>query len=191
MTDFNILWNRIGLITAIISELQSRSVGRTAIMKLLYILQTVKGVPLNYDFRLYTYGPFDSEVLSDLDYAVSLDALSSDITYNANGYNYNIQLSEAAGYYTEKASDFLEEHRDEIEWVVNKFSHKSARDLELLSTTIFVDRAFSNRRESVDVEKLAQQVKEIKPRFKDEEIKAAISFLMEMETIRSIQNRID
>ena len=188
MTGFNILWNRIGLITIIIRELPSRSVGRTAIMKLLYILQAVKGVPLNYDFRLYTYGPFDSEVLSDLDYAVSLDALSSDVAYSANGYNYKIQLSESANDYIKEASDFLEEYRDEIKWAVNKFGHKSARDLELLSTTIFVDRAFSNRRESVDVDTLAQQVKEIKPRFKDEEIKAAISFLMEMEEIKSIGN---
>jgi len=35
-------------------------------MKLLYFLQEWKGVRLNYDFRLYTYGPFESEVLSDL-----------------------------------------------------------------------------------------------------------------------------
>jgi len=33
-------------------------------MKMKYFLQELKEVPLGYDFRLSTYGPFDAEVLS-------------------------------------------------------------------------------------------------------------------------------
>ena len=54
--------------TASIAELvrkASAGFGRTALMKCLYFLQTVHRVPLGYHFGLYTYGPFDSDVLSD------------------------------------------------------------------------------------------------------------------------------
>jgi uncharacterized protein len=40
--------------------------GRTALMKLAYFLQVLKGVPLGYSFRLYTYGLYDAQVLEDL-----------------------------------------------------------------------------------------------------------------------------
>ena len=35
-------------------------------MKCLNFFQTVRRVPLRYHFGLYTYGPLDSDVLSDL-----------------------------------------------------------------------------------------------------------------------------
>ena len=43
--------------------------GRTALMKFVYFLKELKGVPFDYRFTLHTYGPFDSRVLDDLSYA--------------------------------------------------------------------------------------------------------------------------
>ena len=50
--------------------------GEKLFVKLFYFLQELNGVPLGYDFRLFNYGPFDSEVLSDLSTACGLDAVA-------------------------------------------------------------------------------------------------------------------
>ena len=39
--------------------------GRTALMKFAYLLQTIRGIPLGYRFRLYNYGLYDEQVLTD------------------------------------------------------------------------------------------------------------------------------
>jgi len=43
---------RRGVIVALTRRLNDK-LGRTGLMKLIYFLQTVKDVPLRYDFRLY------------------------------------------------------------------------------------------------------------------------------------------
>ena len=78
---------RLDLLSELVANAPGK-LGRTAIMKLAYFLQTLKGVPLDYDFRLYTYGPFDSDVLSDVGQLESLGALKSELIYFPSGYGY-------------------------------------------------------------------------------------------------------
>ena len=84
------MWRRLAFLTALIDAAPNQTLGRTALMKLLFLLTTIKSVPLGYRFRMYNYGPFDSEVLSDIDYAARLEALSVDMVRYKNGYAYNI-----------------------------------------------------------------------------------------------------
>lgn len=65
---------------SVLSTLVRRSPGKldqSAIMFLVYLLQTAKKVPLGYRFSLYTYGPYDPTVLSDLSQAETLNAIKS------------------------------------------------------------------------------------------------------------------
>ena len=65
-------------------QVPNQRLGRTQVMKLLYFLQELKGIPLGYDFRLFNYGPFDSEVLSDLSLACSSNAIVEEtVLFNA------------------------------------------------------------------------------------------------------------
>ena len=66
--------DRIALIARLVARAPTR-LGRTALMKCLFFLKVVKHVPLPYSFGLYTYGPFDSDVLDDLQYAEALGAV--------------------------------------------------------------------------------------------------------------------
>ena len=59
--------------------------GRTAIMNFFFFLQESAGVPLNYQFSLYSYGPFDSDVLADISAAERLDVLKSSTVYYPSG----------------------------------------------------------------------------------------------------------
>ena len=54
--------------TALIADLVRKApsaFGRTALLKFLQVLQTMRRVPLGYYFGLYTYGPLNVDVLSD------------------------------------------------------------------------------------------------------------------------------
>ena len=59
----------------------SDGLGRTAIMKLIFLLQEGKGLPVGYDFRLYSYGPYDSEVLQDLEFLRNFGFLTEETVH--------------------------------------------------------------------------------------------------------------
>ena len=84
-------WNklqdaRLAVIAKLATLAPAGYLGRTALMKFCYLLQTVRQVPLGYRFTLYSYGPFDSDVLSDLGTAVQY----------LGGYGYRIRKSDRA-----------------------------------------------------------------------------------------------
>ena len=155
------MWNKLGLLAALVRQAPGQTLGRTVLMKLLFLLTAVRDVPLGYRFQMYTYGPFDSEVLSDVDYAARLDALSVEIERYPNGYGYVIQPGQGAEAIMARARPFLDAHQSDINWVVETFAPLSAVDLELLSTIVYVDR--EHRVSTLD--DVISTVHEIKPRF--------------------------
>src|SRR5438477_5059079 len=97
---------RLAVITELASRAPNGHIGRTALMKFSYFLQTVRGVPLGYRFTLYSYGPFDSNVLSDLSTTENLGAVQSSLTYYPGGYGYQITRGQDADSALKAAQDF-------------------------------------------------------------------------------------
>ena len=163
-------WNelrqaRLAVFTELVSRIPATSMGRTMLMKLCYFLQEVKGVPLGYRFTIYSYGPFDSEVLSDLGTAVSMDAVRSRVVYNSVGYGYQLEPGTNAARLKGDGADFLSLHRKSIDWAISEFADKSASDLELESTTVFVDREAIAKGEALTFDSLTDRVRNLKPHF--------------------------
>jgi hypothetical protein len=156
---------RIGVIAALVDKAPGQTLGRTAVMKLLYFLQILKKVPLGYDFKLHTFGPFDSDVLDDLAYAGVFGAVRERVVNQSQGYRYEIRPGKRWADVQQQSGDLLEENRQAIDWVTHEFGHDSAADLELLSTIVFVDRENQKEGKGVDLKELAKQVCGIKPRF--------------------------
>lgn len=136
------MWHRLALLAVLVEQAPQPRLGRTMLMKLLFLLATVRGVGLSYRFRLYSYGLFDSGVASDIHYAARLDALSIEMERYPNGYGYYIQAGPAARYVMDRARAFLDEHQQDIDWVINTFAPIPAADLDLLSTIVYVDRMY-------------------------------------------------
>lgn len=168
---------------ALLAELSRRArLGRTAIMKLSFFLQESLGVPLGYDFSLYSYGPFDSDVLADITTAERLNVLKSSVEFypsGSTGYLY----SEGSDAKSAKdiASRFLAENEQKIQWVLTHFGNKNAGELELLSTILFVAK-FHNPK---DVPDLVEQVKLIKPHFSPERIESGFNELVALKILRT------
>ena len=151
---------------AMISELAKRTpeaFGRTALMKYLFFLKVFKDVPLPYSFRLYTYGPFDSGVLDDLQYAESLGAVKSNVVHFPGGYGYVIKDAENAGGIVEKVSDFIASQEENIDWVIDEFGEYSALSLEMISTLVFIDRSLAEERATASISELSEMVHNVKP----------------------------
>jgi len=151
-------------ISAVISE-GGRPVGRTAVMKFSYLLQTLRKVPLGYRFSLYTYGPFDQEVLSDLTQAENRKLVKSSlVAYPNGGYGYEIEAR------AQRAKGTTERYQDDIRWVWNRFGTYTAGELEMASTIIFVDRSMKQRNEAIQIAELVRKVRGIKPHIGQERI---------------------
>jgi hypothetical protein len=131
---------RLAIIAALAHRLAG-GMGRTALMKLTYFLQILKDVPLGYSFRLYTYGPFEPQVLEDLKVAEMMGAVRSTVFSYPGGYGYEIRPGEDADRVTGRAQDELAAHEGALDWVVGEFGSRSAIDLEMASTIVYVDRA--------------------------------------------------
>ena len=59
----------------------------------------------------------------------------------------------------------LDKYQNDIDEVVREFGNRTASDLELLSTIIFVDRENAKQGKAVSLQELSGQVREVKPRF--------------------------
>jgi hypothetical protein len=155
-------------------------VGRTALMKLCFFLQVVKRVPLGYSFSLYSYGPFDSDVMSDLQTAEGLGALRSETLMYSGGYGYSISAGPQSGELKRYSNLFIKEHAEEINWVSSTFGRYSATDLELLSTISFV----SIKESALTNAAIAQRVSVIKPHFSMSQIQQKVDWLDSQALLR-------
>src|SRR4051812_6181217 len=111
---------RLAVITALTERAQSKPLGRTALMKLCYFLQTLGNVPLGYHFTLYSYGPFDSDVLADLQTAESVGLVSSDLVTYSGGYGYEIRTGKQGRRMRAFAGEFLDRNKGGLDWVMSE-----------------------------------------------------------------------
>ncbi len=162
MLDIQGTLDRVGLICALVSG-APKSPGRTSIMKWMYFLKTLRKVPLSYRFRLYTYGPFDSDVIDDLDYAKFLGAVENTLVAYPGGRGYEYLRGPKADEMERQAEKFLARYKDSIEWVLHEFGKRSAGDLEMSSTIVLVDRSLAERGIRSSFAELARKVHAIKP----------------------------
>jgi len=177
MTDLD----RIALIAYLAEHSPGNWIGRTALMKLCYFLQVLRDVPLGYNFSLYSYGPFDSSVLSDLGDAEALGIIEE--TPLQTGYGYRIKNVVSDEDLKELAGGFLKEHKADIDWVTQEFGMKSASDAELDSTIIYVDREASEAGVQLSEDNLVQKVRDVKPHFDDNKIRKHVQYLKQGELL--------
>jgi hypothetical protein len=171
-------WFRLAVLCTLVEEAPT-ALGRTAVMKLAYLLQTVKGLPLGYDFRLYTYGPFDSDVLNDLATAETLDAVHSQLVFFDSGYGYEFKAGEGRDFVRKKTGELMRKYHSELRWALEEFGRRTAAELELLSTIIYADREAKQQSKQLPETELAQMVHQVKPRFSETHIAGKVRELSE------------
>ena len=167
---------------ALITEIAQRQpgIGRTALMKYLYLLQAVKGVDLGYRFELYSYGPFDSTVLSDITTAVSWGGAKQSICHYPTGTGYELSKGDKAEKVLETSKDFLGSADEALKWVVENFKTFGAGDMELIATMVYVDQEAKAAGETLSENGLINRSLEIKPRYSRVQAEAKLTKLREV-----------
>jgi uncharacterized protein YwgA len=178
--------DRIALITELVDRAPVK-LGRTALMKCLFFLKALRNVPLPYSFRLYTYGPFDSDVLDDLQYAEFLGAVESTLVRYPGGRGYEYELGPKAEKIRKQADEFLERHKESIDWVLKEFGNRSALDLEMASTLVYIDRSVAERgKRKTTIAELVRKVGDVKPHLATEAIEREAQDLNERGFLKTV-----
>lgn len=151
-------------------EGKSPQFGKTVFVKLAYLLQEVYKVPLGYRFSLYTYGPYSSEVLADLDRARFRGQVKVDYIGEDAGFAITEGLS--IGDLGSGIKPLMA-YEDAIDRMVESFGHYNARNLELRTTIAYLWNMLEVSDET-SADKLVDEVLQLKPQFNEVEIKKAI-----------------
>ena len=149
-------------------------VGKTFIQKGLYLIQEGLGEKIGYKFRLHFYGPYSSELSSDLSVLESWKMIR--VEYNPSGYGYNVSITEEGrGFLNSLEEKGVETDIGEknISKVLDLIGGKVVREMELLGTTLYFAKVADDETEIPDL------VKMVKPKFNTREIKAAIKKIKE------------
>lgn len=165
---------RVAILARMVLAAPEQTLGRTQIMKLCYFLQEMKGIPLGYDFRLFNYGPFDSEVLSDLSSACGLDIVDEKTVLYSRGYGYSITPGNRADRQSRGLEDNDAALAAEVDRIVQELGGFGAAELELRSTVLFVDREWSQAGNATTEQQLVERVREIKPHFPESTIRERV-----------------
>lgn len=183
----NIPWHQYALIVYLAEKMQEKKqrFGKTALQKLIYLLQTIFKVPVGYQFSLYIYGPFCSDLMDDLDYVSCIGGVA--VTMDQGSTGYTISSSSNAELIKNKAQDFLDVYQSQINKLLDEFGSMRVRDLELRSTIIFVDRDALTSGREITRDDFIQEIKSIKPHFSYDEIKEAME---ELESRGYIERRM-
>jgi uncharacterized protein len=162
MTKTDNTFDRVALIAHLVARAPTK-LGRTALMKCLFFLKTVKQVPLPYSFGLYTYGPFDSDVLDDLNYAEALGAVEGTLVEYPKARGYEYQRGPKIEAIEKQAQEFLSRYEQSIDWVLSEFGNRSAIELEMASTLVYIDHVTHEKKGKTTIADLARKVHEVKP----------------------------
>jgi len=182
--------SRLGLLPVLAERAPAGHIGRTALMKYMYFLQTLRGVPLGYSFSMYSYGPFDSDVLADLSSGETLKIVDVTPVEFSGGYGYRIKPGVRAESAKRNAAQFLSEHRKDIDWLFSTFGNLNSAELELASTIVYVDRELAERHQHGSIDVVTQRVHDIKPHFTREQVLGFVENLCDEGVLTATVNPI-
>ncbi|MCL2134315.1 MAG: hypothetical protein FWH37_02010 [Candidatus Bathyarchaeota archaeon] len=140
---------------------------KTGMMKAMYLLQQVYKVPLNYEFSIYTYGPYDVEVLTYTDIAERdglVRIVQYDLAEGSVGYKIYAKSSKLDDNFPKECTDAIDE-------IVKNFQDYTARKWELTATIVYVYNAHIMNGTSMDKSTLCNRVYELKPHFDKSDIR--------------------
>lgn len=169
------LSNRKSVIIKMLQE--NPDMGKTAVMKTIFMLQQVKHVDLGCEFSIYTYGPYNADVMEDIDELVSDGLLSS------NAYSYKDYIGYALNA-TDSGARAVQSLQDKdaaaLKEILDFVKGKTAKDLELYSTIIYVEDWYSKHEKANNIDAIIKKVHELKPHFSEKTIQKAYTCLSDV-----------
>ncbi|NLA26628.1 MAG: restriction endonuclease [Firmicutes bacterium] len=159
-------WARYGLVVELTARMQdaSRQFGKTAMQKMIYLLQAVYGVNLGYDFSFYTYGPYSFDLSRDLKIIEYHGGVEINFI-NSGTWGYSIKPGDKSPRFRGKAANTIHQNSSKLDSVIKEFGKYSAKELELRSTIIYVYRDAKENGQQQSRDDFIGVVYNLKPNF--------------------------
>lgn len=155
-----------------------KQISKTIIQKLVYLLSRKNVV--DFDYSLYHYGPYSSQVSSELNFAEEIDFIVID-WIPEKGYFISpgpMYSSKQLLQNTKKAE------RDAINEVIQKYGAYNAVELSIITTALFLKENFGVN----DKSKLVEVVSSLKPQYNKERISNLLANTLQSSEIKTIVN---
>ena len=160
--------------------LKKPGLGKTAMMKLIFLLEEVYRVPLEYEYEIYTYGPYCSEVADDVEIANLSGYLAITVEEFSSGHiGYHLDPTDKAKELVDLEKDFLLRYNKEFLEVMDLFSEKTVKELELLTTIVYLYSNYRKNNWAFSENEIIDDVNAIKPHFDKDKISKAYNVLEE------------
>ena len=179
-SNAEVAWERYALIADIVERFGAANyrLGKTAMQKMIFLLQRSFGVDCDDGYTLYTYGPYSSDVARDLDVVAGLGG--AQISYDFSFAGYEIHPGPASAELRGRAAGFLAAIGPKLDRLVGDFGGYTAKELELRSTVVYLSKPGQTRTN------LIKHVHEVKPHFNHEQIDVAIAELENKGYVRAL-----
>lgn len=160
---------RVSTIVSLVQNAPAR-LGKTQVQKLVYFAQDC-GIPLQYKYEIYHYGPYSFELSHELGSLDSLGVLN--IQSDPSGFGFDISTGKFADRF-----ELDPKYQKKIDKVIRHFGSNTPAQLEVKATIHFVHSVL-NKKTSMNKTKyeVVQKVHALKPRFTQEFIKGCYSEL--------------
>ena len=155
---------------------ENPGMGKTAVMKTIFMLQQVKHVDLGCEFSIYTYGPYNADVMEDIDELVSDGFLSSSAYFYKDYIGYTLSATDSG---TKAVQSLSDEDTVAFKEILDFIRGKNAKELELYSTIIYVEDWYFKNEKASNADATIKKVHELKPHFSEDAIKKAYACLSE------------
>ncbi|HKM17125.1 MAG TPA: restriction endonuclease [Limnochordia bacterium] len=171
-------WERYGLIVELTGRIQdvSSQFGKTAMQKMVYLLQAVYEVEFGYNYNFYTYGPYSADLSRDLKIIEHHGGI--EINYvNSETRGFRIKQGANHTQFAEKAASSIRRAKSKMDAAISEFGEYNARELELRSTIIYAERDLRENGESLSLNRFVELVYNLKPHFEPDYIVEVIGEL--------------
>ena len=155
--------------------------GETHIQKTAYFLEEALGVPLDYSFTLYWYGPYSFDLHDEL---LEFQAKNIVNVIPNTPYGASFHISPNGEALISRFPKTVAEYERQIDFVSSKIATKSVVELERLSTALYVEKRFPELREIKDkVGKISELKRHIAPKDAEEAIQEVRELLKEAYSV--------
>lgn len=150
--------------------------GETHLQKAVYFLQTLLRVPTDFDFILYKYGPFSSDLRTELA-SMRADGFL-ELVSQPQPYGPSLRVTPVAeNQLIKRWPKTLKRHKAAIDFVAAKLGTLGVGNLERLATALWVLREMPDKSKEAQAERLH----EIKPHVSLVEATEALEKVERME----------
>jgi len=128
--------------TALVSELLDRIrannvwAGPVHLQKSMFFLQEMRGVPLDFEFVLYRYGPYSFELQDEIEYIRGSGILKW-FFHDSPGYATGLETTEASRNIRDKLPKLMEKYEDDLAFVSENIGPMRSMQLERVSTSFY------------------------------------------------------